>query len=202
MNHDEVLARYRHLRALNQEIHHAAMEFLSRHAIVEQAKRLRIPIDHRLVFGSHEEMTLAYDLALYTAPTGRSRALDRYARAARFLPDSDQQLMLDAMRQAWFSIWRIERHHEVAGLIVTDALRQTEAWLMDESLASSVTEGLIIAARTAKPDNFRMTCGVIVPITASLMADANFPAFGDKLGDPEKIAQDPRFALAIYRTAV
>ena len=40
------------------------------------------------------------DLAIYTAPPRRSRAIDRYAKSAQLPPGSDEALMLEAMRAA------------------------------------------------------------------------------------------------------
>src|SRR6516162_5394586 len=92
-------------------------------------------------------MILAFDLALYTAKDGRSRPLDRYARAARLVSGSDEVRMLDAMRAARFSIWRIEQRHATAGLIVTDVLREAEAWLIDEQRGARASVGVDFAGR-------------------------------------------------------
>ncbi|HJU16602.1 MAG TPA: hypothetical protein VJ770_09025 [Stellaceae bacterium] len=129
-------------------------------------------------------MPLIFDLALFTAKPGRSRALDRYARAARLPPGSDEALMLEAMRQARFSIWRVERRHEAAGLIVFDILRETEARLVDENFEAHAQEGIAIGGRLSQPEDFAMTCGAFAPVT------------------PDKVAEDPRFAIALYRAAI
>ena len=68
------------------------------------------------------------------------------------------------MRQARFSVWRVERRHEVAGLIVQDLLRQGEAWLVDEALEQSAPEAMTMAIRLGTPDLFAMTSGIIVPV--------------------------------------
>ena len=57
-------------------------------------------------------MYYVYDLAIYTAPADRSRAIDRYARSAKFEPQSDERLMLDAMRASQFAILLIEQRHD------------------------------------------------------------------------------------------
>ena len=155
-----------------------------------------------LVSESEEEMTLAFDLALYTAKDGRSRALDRYARAIPLAPGSDEACMLDAMRNARFSIWRIERRHDTVGVIVTDVLREAEAWLIDESLEASAPEGMSFAGRLCVPEGFAMSCGVVVPVDRDLIAEVALDTLAWRRGDPDGVAQDPRFAIAIYRTAI
>jgi hypothetical protein len=66
---------------------------------------------------STDELTLVFDLAIYTAKEGRTRAIDRYAKAAQLPAGSDEIRMLEAMCRARFSIWRIECRHDICGLV-------------------------------------------------------------------------------------
>ena len=66
---------------LNRPLKRGNFKFLSRQALLEHAKRLGLATGQTLVAESEAEMTLVFDLALYTAKERRSRALDRYARA-------------------------------------------------------------------------------------------------------------------------
>ncbi len=202
MTREEILERYRQLRAISTHHHSAALEYLSRPTILEHAKRLGLAAGGMLVADSDEEMTLVFDLALYTAKDGRSRALDRYARAARLSPGSDEERVLEAMREARFSVWRIDHPHESAGLVVTDVLREVETWIVDEHLEASAPEGLCFAGRICEPDRFAMTCGVIVPVDRELMEEVALDMLAWRRGDPELVAQDPRFVTAIYRAAI
>ena len=94
MTRDEVLQRYRHLRLISIGHHSGALKFLSRQALLEHAKRLGLAAQGILVAESEAEMTLVFDLALYTAKERRSRALDRYARATPLPPGSDAARMI------------------------------------------------------------------------------------------------------------
>ena len=151
---DEVLTRSRHLRAISTRHHTEAMRFFSRPALLEQARHLGLTVGEMLAAESIDELTLAFDLAIHTARPGHSRAIDRYAGAAGRRPGSDEALVLEAMRQARFSVWRVERRHEVVGLIVQNLLRQGEAWLVDEALERSAPEGMAAAMRLCTPDAF------------------------------------------------
>ena len=202
MTRDEVLQRYRHLRLISIGHHSGALKFLSRQALLEHAKRLGLAAQGILVAESEAEMTLVFDLALYTAKERRSRALDRYARATPLPPGSDAAGMLEAMRHARFSVWRINRPHETAGLIITDVLREAELWLMDEQLEASAPEGLSFAGRICEPDHFAMSCGVVVPIYRELMEEVALDMLAWRRDNPEHVDQDPHFAIAIYRAAI
>jgi len=202
MTRDEILQRYRHLRRISIGHHSGAMAFVSKQAVLEHAKRLGLATGGMLVAESEAEMTLVFDLALYTAKEGHSRALDRYARATPLPPGSDAARMLDAMRHARFSVWRIDRRHDTAGMIITDVLREAEVWLVDEQLEASAPQGLCFAGRICEPDRFAMSCGVVVPVYRELMEEIALDMPAWRRGDPERVADDPRFALAIYRAAI
>ena len=101
---------------------------------MEHARHLGLMMGRTLIANSEEEMTLAFNLAIYTAKEGQSRAIDRYAKVAQLPPDSDERSMLDAICHAQFSIWRVARLYDTCGLVVNDVLRQAEAWLVDEGL--------------------------------------------------------------------
>src|SRR5437016_4650773 len=86
----ELLARYRHLRELGKRHHSKVMDFLSKDAVLHHARRLGLAHGKFFILDSMSELSLALDLAIYTAPPGRSRAIDRYARAAQLAPGSDE----------------------------------------------------------------------------------------------------------------
>jgi len=150
----EVIARYRKLREISKQHHSKALDFLSQATILHQARRLGLADGKTLILGSMEELTLAFDLAIHTAPPGRSRAIDRYARSAQFAPGSEEALVLEAMRNARFAVVEVQRRHHVAGLIVTDVLRNIELWLVDEGLEMSLPERTLYATRYCTPDSF------------------------------------------------
>ena len=101
-----------------------------------------------------------------------------------------------------FSLWRVERWHETTGLILRDLLRGGEAWLLDETLAKTAPPGLDFAARLLQPEAFAMTARIIVPIIPDLMEQVftRTPVLQRVQGDA--LAQDPHFAIGIYRAAV
>ena len=202
MKPDELLGRYRHLRAISTRHHSAALKFLARPTILEHARRLGLARGQVLVADSAEAMTLVFDLAIYSAKEGGSRAIDRYAKAAQLPPGSDEALMLNAMRAARFSLWRIERRHEATGLVVTDLVGKAEAWLIDENLAASVPEGTTLAGRLCAPESFAMSGGVMVPVDAEMLERVIAEPSVSRHAEPARMVDDPRFATAIYRAAV
>ena len=198
----EVLTRYRHFREISKQHHSAALDFLSKDAIMSQARRLGLVQGKTLVLDSMDDLTLAFDLTIHTAPKDRSRAIDRYARAVRLAPGSDEALVLEAMRCARFSIISITRRHNVAGLIVEDLFRGGEFWLVDEALERSLRDGVALATRLFTLDDFAMTAGVLVPFDIELIEDVIADSPQLLRNRSEELIDDRRFAEAIYRVAL
>jgi hypothetical protein len=165
----EVLTRYRHFREINKQHHSAVLNFLPKDTVISQARRIGLAQGKTLVLDSIDDLNLVFDLLIYTAPKDRSRAIDRYARAARLAPETDEALVLEAMRRARFSIISSVRRHTVAGLIVKDLFRGFEFWLVDEGLESSLPDEAVLATRLYTLEGFAMTAGVLVPLDIELI---------------------------------
>jgi hypothetical protein len=202
MTRREILARYRHLRQISKEQHQAVLDVIGLNVVLTWAKRLGLAQGRTLLLESELELLLAEDLAIYLSRPGRSHPLDRYARAARLAPGSDQAILLEAMRQAQFSLWRLERRHETTGLILRDLLCGGEAWLLDETMAKTAPPGLEFAARLLQPAAFAMTARIIVPLIPGLRQQvfAQTPVLQRVPADA--LARDPQFAIGIYQAAV
>ena len=158
---DQVLARYRQLREISKRHHHKILDCISADAFLHQARRLGLARGKTLILDDMDELNYVHDLVIHTAPTGRSRAIDRYARSTHLVARSDEALVLGAMRVARFAILVIERRHEAAGLIATDLFRRNQVWLVDIGLEATMPEGAMMATRLYTPERF--TAGVNVP---------------------------------------
>jgi hypothetical protein len=199
---EEVLARYRHLRSISRRHNDNAMNFLPKGAILHNARRLGLADGKTFVLDNMDELTLAFDLAIYTAPADRSRAIDRYAGSAKLEPGSDEANVLEAQRNALFAIVQVERRHEAAGLIVTDLLRNIELWLVDEGLETSLPDGTMFATRYYTPDRFSMTAGIVLPVDPDLLERAIGSKSYLERKSIEEALGDRRFAEAIYRAGI
>jgi hypothetical protein len=198
---EDVVRRYHHLHDIITRHCEGALDHVSAPTLLEHARRLGLDQIELLVSEKIGHSTLVFDLAIFTARDGRSRAIDRYARNTRPPPESDEARVLDAMCRARFSIWRIERRHETAGVIASDLLRGGEAWLL-EPIFEDDCEGCTIAARLCEPDGFALTCGIALPVDSAMLDEAAADPLAFRHPDPERIANDPRFVSAIYKAAL
>lgn len=208
MSRTDILTRYRRLRQISKQQHEAVLDIIAPDVLLDWARRLGLTVGKTVVLENDTELTLPEDLAIYLPRLGHSHPLERYARLAPFAPGSDEAIVLAAMRQARFSLWRIERRHPITGLILRDLLRDEETWLVDEAMAKNAPPGVAMAARLLRPESFAMTARIIVPVLPDLMPLPDLmdevltraPALKRLQGDG--LARDPRFAIGIYRAAV
>jgi hypothetical protein len=61
---------------------------------------------------------------------------------------------------------------------------------------------MAFAGRLSNPESFAITCGVVVPVDRDLIEEVTLDTLAWRRGDPEHVAQDPRFAIAVYRAAI
>lgn len=140
---EAILDRYRRLREAVVR-HHSAMvdDFVTRDAVLEHARRLGVARGRHLTAERDQDLIFAFDLAIYTSPPGRSRAIDRYRTSGRLAPGSEDAALVDAMARGRFSLWRVERPHETAGLVMRDLIREeAEVWLVDEGWSGPPLRG-------------------------------------------------------------
>jgi hypothetical protein len=198
----EILDRYHKFRAISTEHNRRALKCTSGDALMEQARRLGMVRARTLLLNTEDELTLVYDLVMYSPQGGRKRPLDRYASSHRLSPDSDEARVLGAMLAARFAVLRVERRHPKAGLIVSDLMRGDELWLVDQGLEATAPVGFTLATRVYSPEDFYIAAGVFVPLDRALLMSAlqRRPLLARM--DLNDALEDRRFAEALYREAI
>jgi hypothetical protein len=201
-NREEVLAHYFRLREISKRHNDNVMKFLGKGAILNHARRLGLTYGKMLMADSMDELTLAADLAIHTAPPDRTRAIDRYARSANLPRGSEDAAVLEAMRNARFGLLVVRQRHPSVGLIVTDVSRLIDLWLVDVSLEASLPDGAGLASRYFAPGRFVMTAGIAIPLDRAELARAIEAVPQVNRKPAAEAVQDRRFAEAVYRGAI
>ena len=196
----EVLTRYRRLRKLNRKHGNAIIKRLPKKTVLHWGKRIGLVRRKTFIASTMEEMTLGFDLAVYSTRSGKISPVERYRRSSKFAVGSEEALLLDAMCRSRFSFFLVKRRHLATGLILEDLLRQEEVWLVDEGLEQSAPDGTVFASRVTKPDAFHMTTGAPIPMTRDAIEDvaAVFPSLDASLAD----GANAKFVETVYRSAI
>jgi hypothetical protein len=198
MTRDETLDRYRHLRTINRELNDATLTRVSTTAKLGFARRIGLVQEKILVMNSDDEFSLIADLAVYVSKDGRSCGIDRFARDARFAPGSDHALVLNAMLNSRFTIFEVERRHEIAGLVIHDVMTASTLQFIDIGYEATVPDGQVLVGRLLDVGDFVMTSGLSVPVSAELAAD--LVSMRSRL--PAGPTSVDRFVTEIFRSIV
>jgi hypothetical protein len=198
-----ILGRYRRYSDLRKDIQSAALKNVSDSSFLAQAKRIGLS-DGRVVFADDDsEMALVYDLALYTAQPGRTRAIDRCARKRLTAAQPDEALVLQALQASRFSIFRVIGRCEPAGVLLEDLMRGGTIPLLDEGLEQSAKAGDVFAMRVAPIEDFVINCGAVVPMNGGILeATIEFLTGGVAEAERAALADHRRFAAALYERAI
>jgi hypothetical protein len=204
METGDILDRYRQYRALANEHHTRAISRVTTDTMLERARQIGLAAGRSFLLDEDDtEWALINDLALYTAPPGRSSAVGRYTKSAMSHTVGMDAQILRGMCNAIMSIWQVDRHHEQAGVILKDILRGGEVWLVDESFATVARPKWVGAMRLMPVEDFFINCGVLVPMDQVSLAGAVIDRLGWVRGnDLKRVADDPRFAIALYRVGL
>jgi len=188
---------------MSKRLHDEVLKSISGDTLLDRARRLGLARGKTLVLEDPDETYYVYDLAIYTAPPDRSRAIERYAKSAKFEAQSDERRMLEAMRASQFAILMVERRHDTIGLIATDILRNSKVWLIDVGLEHSMDDGDLFATRLLTLETFSMTAGINVPFEIEMLEPICM-MLPRRVADGKvsQVADDRRFAEAVYKVGL
>jgi hypothetical protein len=198
-----ILSRYRRYRDLRMGIQTAALESIPHSSFLAYAKRVGLSDGKVLFTDDAVELSLAFDLAVYTASPGRTRAIDRCARRRLPASNPDEALVMKALQASRFSIFRVIGRCEPAGVFLEDLMRTGTIPLLDEGLEKSAKPGDVFAMRVAPIEEFVVTCGAVVPIDHATMQECIALLINAaSKAELAALADDRRFAASIYELAI
>jgi len=199
----DILSRYRSYRDIRKDIQTSALENIPYSSFLAHAKRIGLS-DGKVLFTDNQvELTLAFDLALYTAKAGRTRAIDRCARRRLGTSGPDEALVLKALQASRFSVFRTIGKCEPAGVLLEDLMRGGAISLLDEGSEQSARPGEVFAMRVAPIEEFVITCGAVVPLSIETFEEIiDFLTDGALDVKLAALADDRRFAASLYDLAI
>jgi hypothetical protein len=197
---DEIREFYQRAAAARQRLQEMAVRAVPHAKLVEHAQKLGLPVNEEMAQLDEGELAYAFDLAIYTAPPGRTRAIDRVAKQHASLK-TEAALVLNGLIRSWLSIFRVIGPHPEMGLVVEDALFGGEVWVMDDILAELGEAEGVFCARLARIWGFAITTGTVAPLDAGMLtAIRGTTAQGGV--DPSALIEDPRFIRTMWQRAL
>lgn len=150
-NREELVAEYKRLWPLMPRLHSNIAKLAETNMIKACAKRLRIFTKKEgkigIGFENEYETELFQDYMIYMhKPRGFS--LVRRTRNRKPYPEgSDEQMLLEGMNQARFSVFWVKELVPASGMVVLDVITGEELFVLDQSLPDQEVVGLLAAFR-------------------------------------------------------
>ena len=168
MDHADILDRYTRMRQLGRQLNNSVRECLSKDALKTIAKRLGM-LRKGMIVCDEEELPVLFDHVIYDDWHNGKNAVDRYMATNPPAPGSDEETLLAAMRQAYFSIFQVRLVVRGVGVEVLDAFRDRTLFLADVGFGGSARVGMAIATRVIPLEGFVMTTGAPLPVSRFAM---------------------------------
>ncbi len=184
----DLLVRYKRRRAAALALNHAILDECCTKKMVETAgKRLGMWQRGTFIFDTEDEAALLMDCALYDCFRNGANAIDRYAAKHPPAAGSDEEALLGAMKQAFYSVFQVEKTIKGVGVRVHDLLFDKERFVVDISLSQTACEGLVLASRLMLFEEFVTTTGA--PLLVDVVTLAGLAAY---LDDTDTTVEDLR----------
>jgi hypothetical protein len=162
--HAAMLARYQHLRRVGLQLNNRLFKMLSRSILDEGGKKLGILKKNVLVLDTEDEIAVLADYCIHDVRRQGANAIERYLAKSPPPPGSDEMVLLQALRQAYFSLFAVEAAEPGVGVHVRDLLRDETLFLVDVGFSHSASRGMVLAARVMAPEGISMTTGAALPV--------------------------------------
>jgi len=201
----EQLAFYRRLRAVQRGLHNELMKLLPKNALKECGMVLGIYKNDTLVFSSESETDVLMDYCIYDYRWDGRNVIERYINQTPIEDGSDEQILLNAMLEARYSLFVVDDVVRGRGVRTRDLLRGDSGFIMDVAFSETAVKGFILACRIISPGGgFSMTTGAGLPADRPIVGRIiqEIPKrFGKGVGEiaqmsPEKTAE---FSASIIR---
>ena len=170
VNYTEVLAKYKRMRSVGLELNNALLKLVPRKAIEIAGRKLGLWQDGVLVFDIEEHSCVLMDYAIHDCFQDGRNAVERYLVRQPPGAGTDTQAVLEGMRRAFFSIFRVEKVVSGVGAHVLDILGDRRYFLADVGIGGSAYEALTLVSRVLPFEDFIMTSGAALPADEEAVA--------------------------------
>ena len=173
---EDNMAFYKQLREEGKKLNQRVTRLLSRQAVTECAKKLRMLKKGVLAFEEQMMMDVLMDYCIYNHRYrhGGQNTARIFADEARPSPGSLDHTLIQAMLGAWYSVFGVVEVIEDRGVILLDLLSEREIPLIDRGLGSTAVRYLMLAGRILPMPGFCMTAGAFLPLDPELMKSEGF----------------------------
>jgi hypothetical protein len=163
-NQDELITRYQRIRQVGLKLNNMLVQRLDKSRLQEGAQQLSMLRGDVMVFDSVDMSSVLMDYCLHDVRRHGRTVIEDLLAEGRFPPGSDEWVYLDAIREAKYGIFLVERIEPGVGVDVLDVIRGKRARIVDLNFSRTAQPGVALAARICAPGDFTMTTGAALPL--------------------------------------
>ena len=193
---EALLDRYRQVRAVGRELNMALVKQLPRTAVPECGKKLGIFKAGTLILNNDDEIAILYDYCLYHYRRDGKTVIDRRLANTPPPPDSMDMALLQAMRNAYYSLFRILDILPHKGAKLLDLVSGETIDLVDIGMSETGSLGIFLAGRILPLPDFNMSSGTVIPVSEAVFEDRMKPVVR-KFIKTQEPGQGPKLSPAL-----
>jgi len=145
------------------------MEHVPAGAEIECGRRLGLVEDDRLALRADSQFAVLMDYCIYHHRQSGRTAVDRYRAKNPPDPESDAWIVLDAMGNAYYSLFNVLGVLPEIGVHCFDILRRDPVLIVDVNLGRTAEPNMILASQVMAPEGIAMFTGAMLPVTVDAM---------------------------------
>lgn len=169
--YSQLLHRYRESRKLLNNFQQLAPDYLHDDALSAASRYMGMLSGRTIVCENEHEVAVLVDHCMYDVRSRGATAVERFVDQNIDNDGPEQQQMLRAMREARFRLLRIVRLVPAVGFFARDELWNEDLFVAEINLSRTAHVGALFAARTLDLEEFHMTTGAGLPVTAEFEPD-------------------------------
>jgi len=169
----ERIDRYKEWRAAGRDLNMTLIKQLPKVAVPECGKKVGLYKAGTLILNNDDEIAVLYDYCLHHYLRAGKTTIERYIETTPPAAESRESVLLDAMLNSHYSVFRVLEIHPHQGASLLDLVQGNTFDLMDISVSETGEPGLVLSGRVLKIDDFYMSSGTLIPLPE--------PAFEDKI---------------------
>jgi hypothetical protein len=117
-----------------------------------------------LLLDTEDELAALMDYCLHDVRRHGVNAIEGFLQSSPPPAESDEWVLLQALRASRFSLFAVESVEQGVGVHVRDLLRDETMFLLDTGFGRSASIGMVLAARVMAPEGIGMTTGAALPL--------------------------------------
>ena len=157
------IQKYKRIREIGKSLNGKITEIIPKEVIDRTSREMNFMFRGVLVFDSQGELDFLFDRIIYDVPWDGKTTIEHFEAEKGSELSAAEKELLGAMKEAYFSLFEVVGGIVGESLQLSDLLSDNEFELMDLSLSTTASVGLLLATRLVRIKDTCITTGIAYP---------------------------------------